>query len=271
MSFKLTPLLATKIILWILFWALLVMLSLPVMAQSSSDTRISRSISFSSSDEIDKATKDVQLKQADADIMEALVKEGFRTESLTTGISIENINYNHVGDIIIYDASTMLISDFNADGYYHRFSVTIDADTIYDVSYVYAKLYLSYEGGPWNHYASSEAYHIYGDSERDTFTIETELADGFSPGYYDIRIELYNADSDDWLLNYGPYEDASLSALPLEDAYYDDYHDVAYPVETEVIVAGHGHGALSWWLLMVPALLMITRQLSGRAGKTITS
>ncbi len=267
MSFKLTTLLVTKIILWIIFWTLLVMLSMPVMAQTSSDTRISRSISFNTSNEIDKATKDVRLKQVDADIMDPLIKDGFRAEALTTGISIENINYSHTGEIIIYDAVTELISDFNADGFYHRFSVSIDADTIYDTSYVYAKLYLSYEGGPWNHYASSDAYHIYGDSELDIFTIETELAEGFSPGYYDVRIELYNADTDDWLLSYGPYQDASLSALPLEDAYYDDYQNAVYPVETQVVVAGHGHGSMSWWLLMVPVLLVITRQLSIRISK----
>jgi len=200
--------------------------------------------------------------------MDALVKQGYRAESLATGVSIDNISYSHAGEIILFDASTELISDFNVDGFYHRFSVAIDADTIYQTSYVYAELYLSYEGGPWNHYASSDAYHIYGDSELDIFTIETELADGFSPGYYDIRIELYDADSDELLLSYGPYDDASLSALPLEDSYYDElYREVIYPVETEVIVAGHGHGSMSWWLLMAPLLLVISRRLRFRAGR----
>ena len=261
MSLKITTLLVTKIVLWIIFWSLLVMLSMPVMAQTNADTRTSRSISFKASNEIDAAVKDEMLNLVDADVLDSLVKDGFRAESLATGISVENSIYNHTGEIIIYDVVTELISDFNADGFYHRFSATIDADTIYDISYIYARLYLSYEGGPWNHYASSDAYHIYGDSEFDIFTIETELADGFPPGYYDIRIELYNADTDEWLLSYGPYDDASLYALPLEDAYYDDtYQDVLYPVETDIVVAGHGHGSLSW-LLMLPFLHMPIRKL----------
>ena len=184
MSYKLTIQLVTKIILWIAFWALLVMLSAPLMAATSSDIRSSKSISLTNS----KASKDELLKQVDAEVMAPLLKQGFRVESLVVGISTENVSYNHAGEIIIYDASTELISDFNYDGFYHRFSVTIDVDTIHDMSYVYARLYLSYEGGPWNHYASSDAYHIYADSERDIFTIETELADGDAPGYYDIRI-----------------------------------------------------------------------------------
>ncbi len=263
MSYKLTIQLVTKIILWIAFWALLVMLSAPLMAATSSDTRSSKSISFTDSTVIDKASKDVLLKQVDSDVMAPLLKQGFRVESLVVGVSTESVSYNHAGEIIIYDASTELISDFNADGFYHRFSVTVDADTIYDTSTVYAKLYLSYEGGPWNHYASSDAYHIYGDSELDVFTIETELADGYAPGYYDVRIELYDADHDEWLLSYGPYNDASLSALPLEDAYHDDsYQNIIYPVETEVVIVGneHGHGSMSWWLLIIPALLVFTRQ-----------
>ena len=252
--------------LWVAFWSLLVMLSAPLMAATSSDTRSSRSISYVESDDLDKTSKDDLFKQAETEIMTALVKQGFRPESVITAASIVNISYNHADEIILYDASTELISDFDDDSFYHRFSVSIDADTIYETSYVYAELYLSYEGGPWNHYVSSDAYHIHGDSEQDIFTIETELADGFSPGYYDVRIKLYDADSDELLLIYGPYDDASLSALPLEDSFYDDmYRDVVYPVETEIIVAGHGHGSMGWLLLVVSALLSVSRKFSSRA------
>lgn len=260
MPIKITTELVIKIILWIVFWGLLASLSAPLMAATNEDSRISRSISFTKSAELDKAAKDAQFKQADADIMAALKKEGFRVESTLRAARAISSDYVSNADIIIYDASTELISDFNDDGFYHRFSVTIDADTVYDTSYVYARLYLSFEGGPWNHYATSDNYHIYGDSELDTFVIETELADGFQPGYYDVRIELYDADFDNWLLSYGPYDDASLSALPLEDSYFDDQFPVAiYPVETQVVVASRG-GSISWWLLLIPAVIGVARR-----------
>lgn len=260
MPIKITTELVIKIILWVVFWGLLASLSAPLMAATNEDSRISRSISFTKSTELDKAAKDAQFKQADADIMAALKKEGFRVESTLRAARAISSDYVSNADIIIYDASTELISDFNDDGFYHRFSVTIDADTVYDTSYVYARLYLSFEGGPWNHYATSDNYHIYGDSELDTFVIETELADGFPPGYYDVRIELYDADFDNWLLSYGPYDDASLSALPLEDSYFDDQSPVAiYPVETQVVVASRG-GSISWWLLLLPAVIGVARR-----------
>ena len=93
--------------------------------------------------------------------------------------------------------------------------------------------------------------------------IETELAEGFPPGYYDVKIEIYDADTGQWLVSYGPYEDSSLSGLPLEDSYYDDSYDSGYyPVETNVVVAGHA-GSLNW-LLLLPFMIIASRRLAVR-------
>ena len=235
--------------------------STPLIAQTTQDSRSSKSISFTTSSELDQASKDKQLKQADTQVMSTLVKDGYREESTGAKLLPSGIVSNYTGEISIFDTSTELFSDFDFDGFYHRFSVAIDADTIHDTSYVYAKLYLSYEGGPWNHYATSNNYHIYGDSAQDTFVIETELADGFPTGYYDVRIELYDADHNDWLLSYGPYDDPSLSGLALEDSYYDDEYIDDYYIETTVAV---GAGSLSWWLLIAPLALVLTRAFSAR-------
>jgi hypothetical protein len=245
-----------------LFAALFFTSLLPVsaIAAENTDTRTSKSISYNSSQQVDKSARDKLLEQADSNIMPALNNSGYRVESTVTALHISSSNY-YSSDYSIYNTTTELISDFDHDGFYHRFSVDIDIDTVYDTAYVYAVLYLSYEGGPWNHYATSNAYHIHGDSELDHFIIETELADGFPPGYYDIRIEVYDADNDHWLLSYGPYDNSSLSALPLEDSYYDDEY-AHYPVETEIIVAGHGHGSMSWLLAALVVLLFISRRSS---------
>ena len=236
-------------------------LSMPLQAEETASTRTSKSISYTGEVELDEAVRKAELDKADADVLNALVKEGFRPESAPIGVYVENITYHYGGDITIYDASTTLISDFDDDGFYHRFSVGIDADTLSSTSWVYAELYLSYEGGPWNYYASSDDFHIHGDSELDIYVVETELAEGFPAGYYDIRIELYDAEYGDWLLSYGPYDDASLSALPLEDSVYDDvYYSSGYT--TEVIVAGHG--GVSVWLLAVFGFIGVMRLMAKR-------
>jgi len=261
MSFKITFEIITKIVLWTTFWILLATLSAPLMAETIEPPHTTKSISFIKSDEPNQTDKDTQLKAAES-VSTTLITSGYRLESTSTAVEIITTSYIAHVDTIIFDATTDLISDFNNDGFYHRFSVTIDADTVFDTAYVYAQVYLSYEGGPWNHYATSENYHIYSDSNLDTFVIETELAEGYAPGYYDIRIELYDADLNVWLLSYGPYDDYSLSALPLEDSTFDTRHQtIAFPIEieTEIVVAGRG-GAMSWLLLTIPFIISIIRR-----------
>jgi len=257
MSFKLNTITITKLFLWLSLWIMLAVLSAPLMA-AVEDSRLSTTISFTKNTNPDLAEKDERLKQAETDSLPVLNKQGFRLESTVKALNTISNNGNYLTDFIIYDATTELISDLNFDGFYHRFNVSIDVDTVYDVAYIYAKLYLSYEGGPWNHYATSDNFHIYADSELDSFVIETELADGFPTGYYDIRIEVYDADLGDWLISYGPYDNASLSSLPLQDAYIDDSFVISNPVESDIVVVADIHrGAIGWWLLLIPGLFLL--------------
>ena len=230
-------------------------------AEEAALSRSARSISYVATDGQEQAARATELDKVQADILPALVTQGFRAESAPSAVYVENVSYHYGGDIIVYDAVTTLISDFDGDGFYHRFSVAIDADTIYSTSWVYAELYLSYEGGPWNYYATSADFHIHGDSELDMHVVETELAEGFPAGYYDILIELYDAETGDLLHSYGPYDDDSLSALPLEDSVYDEvYYSTA--VTTEVIVSGHG--GLGGVFIAAFALVGFIGRISGR-------
>ena len=247
----------------------LVLLAVPAYGETVK-TASTRSISYLSASAPDKAESDTMLKETAVQLLPALSTEGYREESAPLYAAGYITSYTETtyssAEVTLYDASTTLISDFDHDGFFHRFSVTIDADTIYPQAYIFAELYLSYEGGPWNFIAASDSYHIYGDSEHDTFTIETELAEGFAPGYYDIRVELYDADTGYRILSYGPYDDASLSALPLEDSYYDDHVEVIVPIESEVVItaAGHTHGAMGLWLLSIPLLSGLLRGIKTR-------
>jgi hypothetical protein len=254
------PLPTTKLFNAFLILIVAAVMSLPSQAQVTDSVNV-KSISYLNNLEKDETVRKTELEHTEVQILDPLLQQGFRTEATPAAVVIETTVYLYDGDISIFDASTSLISDFDHDGFYHRFSVGIDADTIYSESWVYAELYLSYEGGPWNYYATSSDFPIHGDSELDAFTIETELADGFPAGYYDIRIELYDAETGDWVQSYGPYDDGSLSALPLEDSINDeDFQSTAFT--TEVIVAGHGHGGLGLWFLAILPLIGLLRRLT---------
>ncbi|MEJ2405661.1 MAG: choice-of-anchor H family protein [Candidatus Thiodiazotropha sp.] len=122
----------------------------------------------------------------------------------------------------INDASIVLSRDDDDDGFYHRIRVSFDPDVSNEEAWVYAKIYLSLEGGRWNHLYTTEVFRIVGTRADDGYEVVTRLLDGYPAGYYDVLIELYDADFDLLMVNYGPYEDRDLAVLPLEDSYQDD-------------------------------------------------
>ncbi|VAW70568.1 hypothetical protein MNBD_GAMMA10-131 [hydrothermal vent metagenome] len=237
----------------------LLLLPVTLSAAENEVSASSRSISYALSSEPALAEKQAQLRQTEVKSFPALQKQGFRNETGSAEKFLTNVSFSASGDFTIYSVSTDLLADLDFDGFYHQFSLSIDVDTIYSSGAIYTRLYLSYEGGPWNEYASSDTYIINGDSSLDTFVIETELTEGYPAGYYDIRIALYDAGTDEWLLSYGPYENSSLSALPLEDNYNDGLTvGGTHGIETDIIITSAG--SMSGWLLAIPGLLVAGRR-----------
>ncbi len=148
------------------------------------------------------------------------------------------------GDSWVYEATTEVFSDRDADGYYRYLRVRFDADTIYTYSYIYAEIYVSADGTAWEHLYSTQDFAVWGSDPDDDYEVETELVSGYSTGLYDVLIELYDADTGELVDEFGPNESPAFSLLPLEDSvrdgvppppppdYYDD-HD-------------GGGGAISW-------------------------
>lgn len=217
-----------------------------LQAETIQAVRASTSVSYLATEKTP-----VDISSREADVMPMLKKFGYRSESQQLEKNTQTKSCSC--GAIVFDATTTLLSDLDNDGHYHRFKVAIDADSS-DThgEWVYAKLYLSLEGGPWNHYATSGDFYIKGRTSLDEFVVETELAEGFPTGYYDIRIELFDADFGDWLDTYGPHDDGSLNAIPLEDVERDDHSGYGYSV--------HGGGSLGWLFLASLAVLGLGRR-----------
>lgn len=94
----------------------------------------------------------------------------------------------------IYEADVQLLSDLDGDGFHHALNVFFDVDVSVDSSTVYAKLYLSREGGPWVQYFTTGLFNIHLDDFSDAYEVETELMEGYVPGYYAVLIEIYSLD-----------------------------------------------------------------------------
>jgi hypothetical protein len=148
-------------------------------------------------------------------------------------------------NIWFYDADVELFADFDRDGYYTGIDLLFDADTTYVAIDVYAVLYLSYEYGPWNEYASTDDFTLSGATSADDYIVETELVSGYPTGNYDILIELFDAYDGTYLASFGPDETSELAVLPLEDT----TRDAVTTGHTHVVVSSGG-GSLSWFLLL---------------------
>jgi len=159
----------------------------------------------------------------------------------------------------IYDADVELYADLDRDGYYSGIDLAFDADTVYGVADVYAVIYLSYDYGPWNEYAETEDFTIFGASGDDEYFVETDLVSGYLTGDYDILVELFDAYDDSFVASFGPDESSELSFLPLEDIGRDA------PLEPSIVVnQGGGGGSLTWIgllaLIGVGAMRRLTRR-----------
>jgi hypothetical protein len=179
-----------------------------------------------------------------------------RQQSATIGVSADP-------NFWFYAVDVDLFSDYDNDGYYFGIDLWFDADTNYAFADVYAVIYLSYELGPWEEYAETEDITLFGSAATDDYTVETELISGYPTGDYDILIELYDADTNQFLASIGPEDSSELSYLPLEDSGRDSRGGG----ETQVVV-NSGGGSLGWLLLLVPlAIRMTLRPHAARLSK----
>ena len=164
----------------------------------------------------------------------------------------------------IYDADVQLTGDFDGDGFYHALNVYFDVDVNYGDATVYAKLYLSREGGPWSQYFTTDLFQIYGDDVADAYEVETELVDGYEPGYYAVLVEIYSLDhaymvTSEVLDYYYLGRD-----MALEDIYWDEADTGLYG---EVSVSHHGAGSISTLLLF---FLIIQVVIAARGALALT-
>jgi hypothetical protein len=192
---------------------------------------------------------------------EALGSEKPEDESATSAIDAtsgqRSIQY---GDHWVFDAGTDLLLDADRDGYYRYLRVHFDVDSYFDQAYVYARLYTSPDGESWDFYYETDDFLVTGTTPDDAYEVESELLANYPPNLYDVLVEIYDADTNVLVDEFGPVESSALSLLPLEDA---DFDGVAAPV---IITEEHGGGgSFSWASLLALACALVGRRV-GRPG-----
>lgn len=241
----------SQIIIAVIYLVLLGVLGIATAVAETTD-RVSNSSHYS-----DGGRVRTQAPRESTDVYAPLETDGPRTKS--PGV----LAYSKTGssatasqaaspDVWFYSADIILFGDDDIDGYYFGIDLLFDADTAWSAFDVYAVTYLSFEGGPWNEYAVTEDFTIFGSSGSDEYVLVTELMSGYPTGDYDLLIELFDTFDGAFLASYGPEETSALSFLPLEDFHRDA------PVQEVVIIESHGGGgSLDGWLLGVLILFLL--------------
>ncbi|MGS0682453.1 choice-of-anchor H family protein [Shewanella sp. 125m-7] len=172
-------------------------------------------------------------------------------QSLAKSGSVKQFANGIYRNFYIYDAYSRLFVDYDYDGFYQTFSVTFDADVegyyANERADVFAELYLSRNGGPWEHYYTTDIFSIYGNATDDDFEVLTTLESGYRTDHYDVLIDLYEVGYGDIVATVSSNDFDSLYALPLESSDRDDiYIDDDY----------HGGSLSAAWLLLLSLLLI---------------
>jgi hypothetical protein len=121
-----------------------------------------------------------------------------------------------------HDASSLLLTDRDADSYFSEFRVRFDADSYLGDVLVYARLYLRRLGHvDWELYHETDDFWVEGQSDSDDYYVTTTLDEGFATAEYEVLIDLYEVGYSDIVATIGPYDTGELSYLPLEEIELD--------------------------------------------------
>jgi hypothetical protein len=186
-------------------------------AVAETDTRVSGSSHYS-----EGGRSKTQEPSESVDIYGTLETEGVRGKSpgaVNTAKTGSGATVNRAAslDFWFYSADVVLFGDDDLDGYFFGIDLLFDADTAWSAADVYAVTYLSLESGPWNEYAVTDDFTLLSTSVDDEYNIVTELETGYPAASYDLLIELFDAQTGEYLAGFGPEETSELGFLPLED------------------------------------------------------
>ena len=194
---------------------------------------------------LDQDTVLSQLLQLSEPVSKARPDQSENYTASAEGQKYEGVANRHDQLFEIYDANIQTISDFDGDGYHHAINVYFDVDVSYDSATVYAKLYLGREDGPWSQYFTTDLFSIHIDDVDDAYEVETELLEGYEPGYYSVLIEIYSLDHA-YMVTSEVLDYHYLGRdVMIEDRSWDEPYEAVYYEEHD----SHGGGSMATLLL----------------------
>jgi len=147
----------------------------------------------------------------------------------TTGTNGFHYQSSSRPQIWISDIGTLLFDDFDGDGYHSGFSLTIDVDSEFGDTEVYAKIYLEPADDAAIFLHKTGQFTVYGTTIGDEYRVDSELRNNYPTNDYNVAIDIHDAWTDKLLDSATARGFDNLNRLPLESANlndsYSDYDD----------------------------------------------
>lgn len=143
-----------------------------------------------------------------------------------SNLPLEDLTYenssSYSSSVKFFNAEIQLLTDQDNDGYYRSYSLQFDADVDAGSREIFAEIWMRDQTGTWQLETTTENILLQGNSTLDTYIIETILESGYATGYYDFKVDLFDATTSEFLTSSDDF-DSQLSYVPLEDSEADTY------------------------------------------------
>ncbi len=191
----------------------------------------------------------LRLELFQAGTSDPVASRSAREDPGLAGVPLESRQYEvfHPPLHSIHSVVLSLNGDRDLDGHYRNLHIDVDADTALDADQVFLQFLLRDSGGDWWVLETTPTFAIHNYSSLDTYHLYGSLPAYLYFDYYDLRVELFEAGTGNFLAGYGPTIEHS--DLPLESPYDDAGHAVFV----------HGTADLDWFLTCVLVLAIISR------------
>jgi len=220
-------------------------------------------------------TLNYNFPSAEYDILIDLYEYGYSGVAATISSAVDSDLYDvpledrsfevsYASGFDIHDITTTLTTDRDGDGFFSSFNMSIDVDTVYAESLVYAQIYFLNEYNEWELEFTSSDVSIFSNSSNDSIDVDFHWQSGYPTRHYDFKVVVIDAFSQQRLFETGRNY-AGLNALPLESSSVDNTANQP-PVSftNSTTSSGAGGGAFGSYAIILLCLLIAIRWLHSR-------
>lgn len=140
-----------------------------------------------------------------------------KSQKSTRAATYNGVQANAQTEIHLFDVWFDLLTDSDGDGYYAKLNINFDLDTIFSEHEIYVVGQLDNQ-----QLFKTDAFTLHGNSGDDSYQTTVLLTEGYSSNYYDLTLIVYDAETNQMLVQYSSNNNDLFEDLYLEDAMLDD-------------------------------------------------